>query len=219
MNQHYRINEHINTLQSIRNRTHEGDFHGIERIVMIVVLLLKLCFPSFRIRHYADMHSHRLRNAMIEQYVIIKTILILFVLWCGRWSQWRWVGITIYFIGDLVVYLLWLIVLSNLHHSQPNLRRNLILLWINMIEIITAFAVFYLASWSLHTTADSHVVVHWLQAFYFSIATFATVGYGDMVVSWTRGYILSILQILTSLLFISLVFSSVASKLEITSEW
>ncbi len=219
MNQHYRIHEHMITMRALRNRTHEWDFHGIERIIMVFVLLLKLCFPSFWIRHYADMHSHRLRNSMVEQYVIIKTVLILLVLWCGRWSQWWWVAITVYLIGDLVTYLLWLIVLSNLHHSQPNLRRNLILLGINMIEIIAAFGVFYLASWSLHTTANNQVVTNWLQAFYFSIATFATVGYGDMVVSWTRWYILSIMQVLTSLLFISLVFSSVASKLEITSEW
>jgi Ion channel len=219
MNQHYRIHEHISTMRALRNRTHEWDFHGVERIIMVLVLLLKLCFPSFWIRHYADMHSHRLRNEMIEQYVIIKTVLIVLILWCGRWSQRWWVAATVYLMWDLVTYLLWLIVLSNLHHSQPNLRRNLILLGINMIEIIAAFGVFYLASGSLHATANGQIVTNWLQAFYFSIATFATVGYGDMVVSWTRWYILSILQVLTSLLFISLVFSSVASKLEITSEW
>jgi hypothetical protein len=219
MNQHYRIHEHMSTMRALRNRTHEGDFHGIERIIMVMVLLLKLCFPSFWIRHYADMHSHRLRNTMIEQYVVIKTAIILLVLWCGWWSQWWWVAITLYLVWDLVVYLLGLIVLSNLHHSQPNLRRNLILLWINMIEIIASFAIFYLGTGSLHTSWNHQLVTNGLQAFYFSIATFATVGYGDMVVLGNRWYMLSILQVLTSLLFISLVFSSVASKLEITSEW
>lgn len=219
MNQHYRIHEHISTMHSVRNRTHEWNFHGIERVIMVIVLLLKLCFPSFWIRHYADTHSHRLRNSMIEQYVIIKTTVIMLVLWLGWWSQRRWVWITLYFVWDLIVYLLGLIVLSNLHHSQPNLRRNLILLGINMIEIIAAFAIFYLATQSLHLSGDHTVVTNWLQAFYFSIATFATVWYGDMIVLGNRWYILSIAQILTSLLFISLVFSSVASKLEITSEW
>gem|GEM_PF-3416756 len=55
MDSHYHINQHIVTLKLLWNRTHEGSFRGVERRVMMAILALKLLFPSFRIRHYADM--------------------------------------------------------------------------------------------------------------------------------------------------------------------
>lgn len=219
MNQHYRIQQHLLTMKQLWNRSHEWGFRGLERLLMMIVMWLKLCFPSFWIRHYADLQWHTMRNRLIEYYVVGTTVMMLMVLALGGRTHPIWVLLTAYTFADLIVYLLWLILLSNLNHSQPNLRRNLILLWINTIQIISAFAIFYLGTDSLYHAGTMEVVQSWLDAFYFSIATFATVWYGDMVTHWYIGHLLATCQILTSFLFISLVLSSVVSKIEITSEW
>lgn len=219
MNQHYRIGDHIATLKWLRSRTHEWGFRGVERRIMMIVLALKLCFPSFWIRHYADIRSNRLRNKLIEEYVLLKTMIMLIILICGWWSHWIALVITFYFLADLITYLLGLVTLSNLNHTQPNLRRNLILLGINMLELVSAFSIFYLGTQSLYYAENHVLVTSWIDGIYYSIATFATVGYGDLITVGSWWHLLSTCQILTSFLFISLVLSSVVSKLELNSEW
>lgn len=206
-------------MKQLWNRSHEWGFRGLERILMMIIMWLKLCFPSFWIRHYADLRWHVARNRLIEQYVVGVTMMMLCILAFGGWTHPIWLFLTAYTFADLIVYLLWLILLSNLNHSQPNLRRNLILLWINTVEIIAAYAIFYLGTNSLYHAGSSELVQSGLDAFYFSIATFATVWYGDMVTNWHVWHFIATCQILTSFLFISLVLSSVVSKIEITSEW
>lgn len=186
---------------------------------MVIIMILKMCFPSFWIRHYADLQWHTMRNRLIEYYVLSTTTMMILILVLWWRSHWIWITITIYVFIDLIVYLFGLIILSKLNQSQPNIRRNLILLWINMIQIISAFAIMYLGSWSLYRAWTNIAVLSWLDAFYFSIATFATVWYGDMVTIGHLGHFIAICQIMTSFLFISLVLSSVVSKVEIHTEW
>jgi len=219
MNQHYRIQHHIITMRQLRDRSHEWGFRGVERLIILLIMSMKLCFPSFWIRHYADLTGHLMRNRLIEYYVMGTTTMLVMILALQWWTHWIWVALTIYTFWDLIVYLLWLIILGDLNHSQPNLRRNIILLGINTIQIVSSFAIMYLASNSLYYAWSESLVSSWLDAFYFSIATFATVGYGDMVTMWSIGHFLATCQILTSFLFISLVLSSVVSKIEIHSEW
>jgi hypothetical protein len=184
---------------------------------MIIIMALKLCFPSFWIRHYADLQWPKVRNTLMEYYIVGKTVVMFGILglWLATHPIW-WI-LTAYLLGDLITYLLWLVVLAELNHSQPNFRRNLILLGVNMIEINAAFAIFYIASGSLRHW--SQVVDSWLDAFYFSLSTFATVWFGDMIAVGQLWHIVSMAQILVSFLFISLVLTSVASKIEIRSEW
>lgn len=219
MYQRYRIESHILTIKKLWDRTHDGEFRGLERLLMIAIMWLKLCFPSFWIRHYADVRWNNLKSRLMEYYVLAATAITMLILLSGRWSHWTWLVITIYTFAELVVYLLWLILLGKINHRQPNIRRNLILLGMNTIEIIAAFAIFYLNSNSLYYANSGELVQSGAEAFYFSIATFATVGYGDMVTHWHMGHFIATCQILTSFLFITLVLSSVVSKIEITSEW
>jgi hypothetical protein len=215
---HYHIQQHLHTIQSLRNRTHDGGFRGIERRMMMIILSLKLLFPGFWIRHYADMQWHRIRNRYMEYYIITKNLITVSVLFLGLWTHVIRVVIVAYLLLDLMVYLLWLVVLWDLHHHKPDMRRNLILLGINILELVSAFAIFYLASGTIIYSGTETIVQNWLDAFYFSLVTFSTVWYWDINIinSLWRG--INIIHILTNFLFISLIISSVVSKIEIKSE-
>jgi hypothetical protein len=205
-------------MRRLRNRSHEWWFRGLERVLMLLVMWLKLCFPSFRIRHHTDRRGSRARNRAIEYYILLTTIAMLLILALGWWKYALGVAFVIYVFADLAVYFMGLVLLSSLNYSQPNLRRNLILLWINMVQIITAYGVFYLASSSLHYAGSGELVTSGLDAFYFSLATFATVWYGDIVSTGAIGHALAIGHMMTSFLFLSLILSSVVSRMEIMGE-
>ena len=72
--------------------------------------------------------------------------MVIIILFGGLRHYRRCVFITLYTLLELIVYLMGLIVLSNLNHKAPNLRRNLILLTINLFQIVSSFAILYLSS-------------------------------------------------------------------------
>gem|GEM_PF-6555348 len=43
---------------------------------MMIILIAKLLFPSFWIRHYADIRSNRMKHKLIEEYVILKVLIL-----------------------------------------------------------------------------------------------------------------------------------------------
>ena len=212
------ISEHVNTLQQLVSNKHPGNFHGIEKRLMIAIILLKFLFPSFWIRERAWSKNNIIRNIAIDTYIISKVIFMLATLTFWRRHYLLVQFATIYLFADLVIYLLWIVILLELNKSHPNFRRNLIMLGINMLEIISAFAIFYLMTNSLHYTNNQSIVSWWIDAFYFSTSTLATVWYGDIVAMGKLWHLISTVQILIWFFFVSLVFTGITSKLTIKQD-
>lgn len=209
--------EHIMTLMQLIRNEHPWQFRWVEKWLMIMIIWLKLLFPSFWIRQRASTKSHATRNMAIDTYIISKVIFMLAVLTFWRRSYLIVQILTVYLFADLLVYLLWLIILLELNKSHPNFRRNLIMLGINMLEIISAFAIFYLMTKSLHYSNGTQIQ-NGMDAFYFSTTTIATVWYGDITTTWSLWHFITTLQILIWFFFVSLVFTGITSKVELRQD-
>ena len=111
-----------------------------------------------------------------------------------------------YFLVDIVQHLMGLIFLSNVYTFFPSLEKNVAHLALNVIEIVLAFAVLYLHFHAVgtHGVASTDPV----SLLYFSMVTFATVGYGDIGPITTLGRAMVGSQILISFLFVSIVCGS-----------
>lgn len=181
---------------------------------MIFMLSLKVLFPGFWIRRYHHEH-YDARNQSIEYYVIAKT-LICWIIAVFLRQYWFFVLLSTYLLIDTIVYFLGLIALSDLNKTTINIKRNLLMFGFNSCEIICWYAILYLCTQSLWTWDT--LVVHSLDAIYYSTVTFATVWYGDYVTRWSIWHVISMLQIFTSFLFVSLVISATISKMDLTSD-
>lgn len=213
----YKIHWHVQTIHELRHRKPpQHTHHWIERIMMLAIMLLKMLFPSFWIRHYFDLKWYEERNKAMEVYVIGKTILLFC---CGalwRWSNWRVVALFVYGFLDLFTYLIGTIVLADVYNRTPNLIRNLLLCGFNLMEIVSTFAMLYLFTQSV--SVAWHPIVSRITWFYFSMVAFTTVWFGDVAPNNLLWQVLVVCELFCSLIFLSLVLSSTASRLNIKGE-
>lgn len=120
---------------------------------------------------------------------------------------------------DLFSYIIWILVLSDIFIKPLSVRKNLLLLGANYMEIILWFSILYLYFNSIWFIAYNIWKQVWpLQAIYYSISTFSTVGYGDIGVINDVGMIITIIQLTTSIIFIGIVLSAYVGKIKLKSE-
>ena len=152
----------------------------LERTVMTVLIGIRTV-SLIRIK---DLFSRRnTRSALSELYNVIWFLALVILLVKSFTSTTLMVLIVGYRIMDSVNYRLCILFVDR-YQSDWGLRslnRSLILLLINYLELIVAFAVLYLQTQSVG--ADKVVLTDWGQALYFSLVTITTLGYGDELLS------------------------------------
>jgi hypothetical protein len=209
---------YLHTLKLLWYNEHPYEnISGLEKWFMIMIILAKMVMPSFWIRHYCE--EHRSTRWIFEAYVMMKPIFFMLALFAWRYSSIIICAITIYLMLDLFTYILWILALSDIFVKHISIRRNLILLWANYREIISGFALLY-----LHFDALAYGGIHkervvWpLQAIYYSLSTFSTVWFGDITASNDVGTLLSIIQLIVSIVFIGIILSSYVGKIKLRGE-
>lgn len=189
----------------------------LEKWLMLMIVIMKILMPSFWIRHYCE--SHPSTKWLFEAYVLLKPIFFLWILWLGFYHHIFFVIITIYFMIDLFSYIVWLLVLSDIFVKPLSVRKNLLLLGANYMEIILWFSILYLYYDSIwYIVHNVEKAVGPLQAIYYSISTFSTVGYGDIASTNDIWIILTIIQLTCSIVFIGIVLSAYVGKIKLKSE-
>ena len=192
---------------------HYNDF-GLERIIRLTLALLAFIFPGLYIRDIFGRFGLLGRKLGVEFYVLFKLFLpILF--FKLDWTDNLIVAIVSGVMAvETIVYLATLIYLSNEFAKPISYRRSLTTLFINYIEICLNYAVIYSycnltipAFFKEKLTTD-------IQTIYFSFATSATVGYGDIVITNSFGQLLVISQIILFLVFVVLFLNFFASKVQ-----
>ena len=190
---------------------------GLEKWFMMTIIILKLLMPSFWLRHYCEEHPKS--KWIFEAYIIFKPLFFMMVLWSGWYSSIVICAIVIYLMIDLMIYILGILALSDIFIKPISIRRNLIFLWANYREIISGFAVLYLHFESLGYGGIYKVGYIWvLQAIYYSLSTFSTVGFWDITASNDMGTFLSIMQLTVSIVFIGIILSSYVGKIKLKGE-
>jgi len=198
----------------------KDDFESLSALEWFIMLLFsftKVLFPGFYIRWYFNKRGgYIIRNQAVEAYVIIKLAIILLLLFYGNPHQ-LWVrAIAAYFIFDLMDHILGMIFLYKVNRREVRPTRNLVLMILNVMELVGAFAILYVGTDSVAYVLGSNAhLAQPIDAYYFSLVTFTTVGYGEIVPISGTGRMLVIFEIFCSFLFIAILLANLVAKLNL----
>lgn len=200
-------------VKRIWNNEHYNDF-GIERIIRLTLSLLLFIFPGLYVRHFFGKLGLLGRKLGIEFYVLIKLLLPIIFFKLNLTNNLIVAIISGVMAIETVLYLATLIYLSNEFAKPISYRRSITTLFINYIEVCLDFAVIYSYCNITIQNFFNHKLTSDIQSIYFSFATSATVGYGDITTSDSFGQFLVISQIVIFLIFIALFINFFASKVQ-----
>ena len=210
---HHSAKAHFTIISDIRARKYP--LAWIERYTALFLCIIKLLFPMRWISHFTKHHGSKARNRALEIYMLSKVAIIFTCLFAPVPSTIA-IIITIYILADIWQYLLWLIFLSNVYTKLPAIKRNFSHLTLNVSEIVWWFAVLFLHLWAVWTGWIP--ITQWRDALYFSMITFSTIWYWDIVPLTMLWKQLIIGETLMSFLFITIIVACFVSGLNIKTE-
>jgi len=187
---------------------------GFEKILRLILVSIQLFFPGIHIRNFFGKRGMITRNLAIEFYVLFKTILPLIFLFTGYYHHLSAVIISCYLLIETIVYVSSLIFVSDMFVRPRSYRRNILMLFLNYMEISLCFAVIYAGLNLLgdHIPGDhSYAVIDYI---YFSIVTSTTIGYGDIHPITAVGKMMVCIQAVMVVAFIVLFLNFFGSKVE-----
>ena len=185
---------------------------GIERFVLIGISASLMAMPTMFIRWVSGRHGYLGRKLAIEMWALVKPGIFFWILISGHWSAWWAVWVAVYGLADLFLYLFGLVLLRGFWVAPPSYSRSLILIGINLFEIAAGFSILYLHYGFLRTAPDT-IVVDWPSAYYFSIVTAATIGYGDISPS-PAGRGLVTIHIALAIAYMAIIISRFVANLD-----
>jgi hypothetical protein len=172
----------------------------IEKIFCTIAIVLCLASLS-NARNLLTRKSHN----FMDVYVITWAVLLSICLFSGSIPRAVTIGVAIYRIFDIVSYrIFFLLVKSEVRPwTADTLRRSLVIVLVNFFEIVAAFAILYLTTASIASSANPQVLIGSVGvAFYYSLITISSVGYGDYVPVNAVGRALAMSEVTTMLLFL-----------------
>lgn len=186
------------------------------RLIEKILLTPVLTFRAFSLSNLAVcFETKKGQYTYIDIYVLLWMFLLTTFVWIVNPGQYVYVYIVAYRVVDILSYQLAVILIDS---QKPDwklgsLRSSLLSSLVNLYEIVCAFAVIYLVLGSIKS--DHATVSDPITAFYYSIVTMATLGYGEFIPYDSPARIAVTLQLLAELLFL-LVFIPVFSANVIT---
>jgi hypothetical protein len=209
---HLAIKKQQLNIKKIWNNETQIDF-GVERCLRLFLATSQFLFPGIYIRHLAGKSGLLSRKISVEVYVFLKLILPIVILYYLLSHNVVFVIIEVYLCIDTLVYILSLIFLSDIFTAPISFKRSFINIFFNFIEVCFEYAVIYSYYSFINRAFFSRQLQGRIDAIYFSFITASTVGYGDVVPFDWFCKIIVISQILVSLLFLTLFFSSFTSRI------
>lgn len=194
-------------IQSIWNNVHHDD-NGIEKIFRLILSLSQLLFPGIYIKYFFCKKGIEFQDLISELYILTKVLLPVLMIYFG------WVDITFmvrlmeYFLLETALYIPTLIFASDLVPQPRSYRRSMILLFLNYMEIIFAYAVFYASGNHLNKP-----LVEWYDSIFFSITISSTIGFGEFYPITKMGKFLVSTQALLLPFYLVLFLNFFSSKL------
>lgn len=196
-------------LNEIWNNERHNDV-GLEKILRLYLVAIQIIFPGLHIRNYFGKKGIIKRNVANEFYVLLKTALPLFFLFSGLYKYTWVVGISVYLMLETSFYVAALIFVSDIFVKPRSYRRNILMLFLNFLEITLSFAVIYGGLGLLGSK-----VTNVYDFIYFSIVTSTAIGFGDVYPVNDAGKTIVCLHALMTVSFIVLFLNFFTSKVEI----
>ena len=194
-----------------RNKT----LFGLERWVMLSLAVIRFVLPSMIINTLAGRFAFPRNKVVVDVYCLLKVLTLLLILRTGSGSTtWAFI-IAFLLLVDLYVYLLSVIFLgrSGLYAQPASINRSILLALLNFLEITAAVSIVYLHIAALCYAGNS--VTSWHQAFYFSIITGTTIGFGDIAPCTPQGRLVASLHALGAMIFFGVVFTMLVSHIRL----
>lgn len=202
------LQKRVQNIKSIWNNDHQDD-NGIEKIVRLFLSSSQLLFPGVYIKYLANLKGYEYRDLSLDFYVLLKVSFPLLIL-VNQWQHYNFlVWIMVYVLLETVLYIPTLIFASDLFSKPRSYKRSILLLFLNYLEIVFAFAVLYSCGNYLNKPFDN-----WFDAIYFSIITYSSIGYGDFFPVTTFGKVLISAQALLFLFFVVLFLNFFSTKIK-----
>ena len=188
----------VQNIKSIWNNDHQDD-NGIEKIVRLILSFSQLLFPGIYIKYFANKKGVEYQDLALDLYVLLKVAFPLVIL-INHWqNNYVIVAIMIYVLLETVFYIPTLIFASDLFSKPRSYKRSMLLLFLNYMEVVFAFAVLY----SIGNLMNKPFF-HWFEPVYFSLVTSSSIGYGDYYPVKLMGKVLVSFQSIFFLTFVIL---------------
>ncbi|MFE3848543.1 potassium channel family protein [Flavobacterium sp. LB3P45] len=202
------VEKRIQNIKAIWNNDHQDD-NGIEKMVRLFLSSSQLLFPGIYIKYFAFKRGPEYEDLAVDFYVLLKVIFPLVLLVSGLHNDPFLVALLVYVLLETILYIPTLIFASDLFSKPRSYKRSMLLLFLNYLEIVFAYAVLY--------SCDSYLnkpFSNWFDAVYFSIITSSSIGYGDFYPVTTQGKFLVSTQALLFLFFVVLFLNFFSTKIK-----
>ena len=181
-------------------------------MTIIFLASLQLLLPSTFVRWLAGLSGGMKSQKMaIDIYAVSKIAILIILLFYFNTHSLFVKLLALYFLIDVMTYHLNRLFLSSLFSASLSINRNVILLFMNILEVISCYAVLFLGTKSAGFAGKP--IDDGMTALYFSFITFTTVGYGDYFPMGTTGEILAISEAMTAYMFISMIIVNFVSRM------
>jgi hypothetical protein len=185
----------------IWNNTYEEDA-GLEKIVRLLLAVSQFLFPGVYLKHLFWRHGPVYQDLVTELYVLLKTVFPLVVLAAG-WSSEAWALVVVtWLMAETLLYIPTLIFASDALPSPRSYRRSKLLIFINYLEVVFAFAVIH-----MNGQYFNQPLLHWTDSVYLSFVITSTIGFGEFYPVTGLGKLVISVQSLFYLSYIALFIS------------
>lgn len=199
--------QRLNFVRIWNNEKHHDT--GFEKILRLFLVAIQFIFPGLHVRNFFGKRGEISRNVAIEFYVFFKTLLPLLFLFSGLYKYPITVAISAYLLAESIFYVATLIFVSDMFMKPRSYRRNILMLFLNYLELAFAFAVIYAG---LHLLGDNPQSV--IDYIYFSVVSSTTIGYGDFHPVTNLGKVIVCTQAVMVVAFVVLFLNFFSSKVE-----
>lgn len=202
------IQKRILNIRAIWNNDHQDD-NGIEKIFRLFLSISQLLFPGVYIKYLSTKRHFEFQDISMDIYVLLKVAFPVIILKYGLQDHSLLIYLMIYLLFETVLYIPTLIFASDMLSRPRSYRRSMLLIFLNYLEIVCAFAVLYTLGNNMNKP-----FTHWFDSVYFSIITANSVGYGDYFPVTTYAKFLVSVQAMFFLTFVVLFLNFFSSKMK-----
>lgn len=202
------IQKRILNIKSIWNNDHQDD-NGIEKIFRLFLSISQLLFPGVYIKYLVSKRNFEYQDIAMDIYILLKLSFPLLILINNWQAHAILIYIMVYVLLETVLYIPTLIFASDMLSRPRSYKRSMMLLFLNYLEIVCAFAVFYTLGDNMNKP-----FTHWFDPIYFSIITSNSIGYGDFYPITTFAKVLVSIQAMFFLSFLVLFLNFFSSKVK-----
>ncbi len=190
------------------DRFPEADMYSLSFLEKFVMISLVAVRSLSAYHFYALFKTTKARSQFSENYVLIWFIALVVLLIYPASTIW-YPLVIIYRLVDGFNYRLCIIFVDRYKFDWGlrSLNRSFMLLMVNYLEMIVGFAALYIYTGSIAAEGQPPISEPW-EAFYFSVVTITTLGYGDLSPATRTGEILVAAQVSMGVVFILLVVST-----------